>query len=176
MKRKTLFLVSIALITILILIYRSIGFILPDDSEESYADYLNTVDKYLTKYYEVPQLDNWCFEAYDEYITNVSIDGETVGNIIVYPNNKYGSESSIISNIYGMHAYLKEELYNTEATYAMIVGYEKSAAEEMSNKMQKSDEIHYIYINKNSTMIDFCVDDSLADENVRMIMNSLKLK
>lgn len=75
-----------------------------------------------------------------------------------------------------MHAYLKEELYDTEATYAMIVGYEKSAAEELSNKMQKSDEIHYIYINENSTMIDFCVDDSLADENVRMIMNSLKLK
>lgn len=75
-----------------------------------------------------------------------------------------------------MHAYLKEELYDTEATHAMIVGYEKSAAEELSNKMQKSDEIHYIYINENSTMIDFCVDDSLADENVRMIMNSLKLK
>jgi Zn ribbon nucleic-acid-binding protein len=140
----------------------------------------NLSDKYSTDYYEIEKDSNWKIQMVDEYTVYIESDNEIVGNITVYPQCEYtDSINAIISNIYGMHSYLKEEFAqeenNSNAVYCVVVGYQKSASEELSDKESANEELHYIYINKNKTIIDFYAEYPLVDENIRIAMRNLKL-
>lgn len=137
-------------------------------------------ETYSTDYYEISYSEKWKFEAYDKLITNVSYDGEFIGDITVYPQSAYAdSLSYIISNIYGTHAYLKEDLSieddSSDLTYCIVVGYEQSAADELKDAEEDSDEIHYLYVEQDNTVIDLCVPCSL-EEKIQEIVYDLKVR
>lgn len=138
------------------------------------------VNSYSNSYYEILQPEAWNFTDVGETITIVSRGKEQVGTIIVYPESEFGySSSSIVSNIYGMHAYLKEEQTSfkkiPDFKYCIVVGYEASVAQQLSNESPVSDELHYIFIAEDGTIVDFGVVYSMADEEVIKVMESLKL-
>lgn len=136
---------------------------------------------YVNDYYMIEHPDNWNFNTVDELITIVSLDGNKIGNIMVYPKSEFGSSvSSIISNIYGMHAYLKEEVVVgrkiDDLAYCVVIGYESTAAEQVKNISPMPDELHYIFLLDNKTIVDFSVNNDYADAQVIAVMESVKLK
>lgn len=139
------------------------------------------VSSYSNPYYEVLQPEAWNFVTIRETNTIVNRGEEQIGTITVYPESEFGySSSAIVSNIYGMHAYLKEELTSfkkiPDLEYCIVVGYEASVARQLNNELLISDELHYIFISEDSTIVDFEVAYSMADEEVIKVMESLRVK
>lgn len=140
-----------------------------------------TGQHYSTPYYEVFFPGTWNYEiAGDVDTTIVSINEEKAGMITVYPQSSFGdSVSSIVANIYGMHAYLKEEFLVknniSDLKYCIVVGYEASAAQQINGELVEPDELHYIYISDDKTIIDFWIEYSLTNDEVIDVMESIKL-
>lgn len=136
---------------------------------------------YVNDYYMIEYPVNWDFDTVNELITIVSLNGSDIGTIIVYPESEYGySFNSIISNIYGMHAYLKEEVTVErnvdDLAYCVVIGYENTAAEQVKNVSAMPDELHYIFLSEDQTIVDFSVNNDYADSDIIAIMESIVLK
>lgn len=104
-------------------------------------------------------------------------DNQTIGSLCVYPQSEYSdSINSIITNIYGMHAYLKEVTYLNKPvpylSYCILVGYEPSAADEIKAPITYPSEQHYLFIKDDGTIIDFGIQDSFVNsESICVIEN-----
>ena len=108
----------------------------------------------------------------------VYVAGEQVGHITVYSECEYcDSINSIVSNIYGMHAFLKEQRVpkNIQGlSYCVVIGYNASAGQQIRDEQAAVDELHYIY-KKNNTMIDFCIYSSYVSDEIYEIMESVEM-
>lgn len=136
---------------------------------------------YSTPYYEVLHPDAWEFETVSnvDTITNVSAGGERIGSITVYPQSEYGySSSSIVSNIYGMHAYLKAESRPGKdipgLAYCIWVSYEATVVQQIEGGSAEPDELHYIYVYDDGTIIDFGVEQQFVNSETLDVMESVK--
>ncbi len=136
---------------------------------------------YSTPYYEVLHPYAWEFEMVSnvDTITNVSADGERIGSITVYPQSEYGySSSSIVANIYGMHAYLKAESRPGKdipgLAYCIWVSYEATVVEQIKGDPAEPDELHYIYVYDDGTIIDFGVEQQFVNSETLGVMESVK--
>ena len=185
MLRKRILFLSIVIIAGIIFVWRLNGTnsIAKSNSSAQVASLDTANDKYSNDYYEIKKDSNWKIQEGEEYTntTYIESDNQIVGTITVYPKCEYANSiSAIVSNIYRIHSYLKEELFqeesNSDAVYCVRVGYEKTPSEEISGEKSTNDELHYIYVDENNTVIDFYSDYPLVDENIKMAMRSLVVK
>lgn len=185
MFKKRIAFFSIVIVIGIMFIWRlnGINSIAKSNNNTQVANLDTANDKYSNDYYEFKKDFNWKIQEGEESTntTYIESDNQIIGTITVYPKCEYiNSISAIVSNIYGTHSYLKEELFQEEsksyAVYCVRVGYEKTPSEEISGEKSVNDELHYIYVDGNNTVIDFYADYPLVDENIKMAMRSLVVK
>jgi hypothetical protein len=135
-----------------------------------------TSTKISTNDYELMLPTNWNYETVNETITDVKFNDKSVGEIVVYPQSEYSTSlSSIVSNIYGMHAYVKEDLSNTEtskAQYCVVIGYEAPAASEEAWE----DQFHCIYVKDDGTIVDASIEYSVVDADIKKAIENLEIR
>ena len=143
-----------------------------------------TIYKTDTQHYEnthyhfsYPTNGKYNYQYVTDTITIIKYRNHTIGSICVYPQSEYSnSVNSIITNIYGMHAYLKEVTYLNKSvpylSYCILVGYEPSAATEIKAPITYPSEQHYLFIKDDGTIIDFGIQDSFVNsESICVIEN-----
>ncbi len=140
--------------------------------EEDFAELLGKE----IPYYQIDSVDDWEFEVLSEETTVVKKGGEEIGRIDVYPQCNFAlSASSIVANIYGMHAFLVEEFQVPmgvpDLRYCLVVDYELTAA----GKEVGTKELHYIYVAEDGTMVDFFIEYVVPDEEILEIVRSIRL-
>lgn len=137
---------------------------------------------YQKKDYTVDIPAFWKVSEMNDYITTFYSNDKMIGSIEVNPECDYcATTSSIIENFFGMHGYVKGDIIEkNKDDYKIIkvlIGYEKSAAENIMSGTEYPDELHYLYTNENNKLIDLFLDSSqLSEKEMDEISNSLVLK
>ncbi len=135
-----------------------------------------------TTYFKISVPSGWTLSSSNGDCFNRLIHNqEDIASIEVFPNCEFNSSNeSIVSNIYGVHAYILDTLYtkniNDLTLSKVIISFEQSAAESYSNISPETNQLHYFYT-ANGMLIDFFVhSDSVDQTTIDNIANSLTLK
>ena len=103
---------------------------------------------------------------------------EIIATITVEEDFEYGQDiESIVANWIGMRASILSEdsieTTNKETVFhKTIVGWEQSAAEEISGESPYPDETHYFYISKDNLFIDIFLRNEEYVEDIENIVKS----
>lgn len=147
-----------------------------------------TFSKTDSQYYEnthyhfsYPTKGKYNYQYVTDTITIIKYGDHTIGSICVYPKNEYNnSVNSIITNIYGMHAYLKEVIFLNKSvpylSYCILVGYNPSAADEIKASITYPSEQHYIFINDDGAIIDFGIQESFVNSESSCVIENFIVK
>ncbi|MBS5932718.1 MAG: hypothetical protein KIC94_07545 [Clostridiales bacterium] len=139
---------------------------------------LITTHKYATKkqiynttYYTITIPYNWNLKSLNgDYLNKLSLNQENIISIEVFQDCKYNNSiTSIITNIYGVHSYIKDEVYtkkiNNYTLTKVNIGFEQSASEEYKKSPAEPIQLHYFYV-KNNILIDFFVISNSVEEHI----------
>lgn len=135
---------------------------------------------YSNSYYEVSCPKALELEVIREDAVYINKDGTLWGTLTVYPESVFGSSaSSIVTNIYGMHAYLECELSVEEEIaglmYCIVVGHEPTVTQQDTGTFGTEYELHYIYMDEAGTIVDFATAYPVEDGLTETLAKSLKL-
>ena len=143
--------------------------------------YRNMTTKFETDLYSVSVSKQWNIEEPFDDCQKFMLDGNEVAYIETFRDCSYAtSVESIAVNVFGEHS----SFSNTEETvlgnwtkYKIVIDYELSAAQEMQGETVPTEEIHYIYTNKNDAFIDVYANSQLLNEDeIQKLIDSFKIK
>lgn len=124
-------------------------------------------EHFYTKYFSISTPVGWTFKHSNNDCSNqLTYDNKKNISIAVYPKWEYDTTlSSIVSNIYGVHALIDEQ---TALAYPQngsllktTILFEQSAADDFNNIEPLPTQLHYFLIKENQ-IIDFYPSASIA--------------
>lgn len=133
-------------------------------------------------FFKINVPEGWTLSSSNDDIFNKLIyNKETIASIEVFPECEFNeSIESIVTNLYGVHVKNFEKLYtkkiNSLELSKVTISFEQSAAESYNNIPPATDQLHYFYVH-NNMLIDFYVLSDSVDQNIiDNIAESLRLK
>jgi len=171
MKKKSLCLLVFVLV-IVIIVFISIERKNPDSQGSKNIEY-------KTDYYSIQIPSTWQIIKEADYLTTFYYNNNKIASIETNPECQYcSSSSSIITNLFGLHGSSKGDVVETDkGNYQIvktIITYKQSAAEQERSETKVPDELHYLFTDKKSLLIDLYLNDSqLSDDEQNEIAQSL---
>ena len=138
---------------------------------------MNLSNLYSCDYYSIMLPQGWAIDS-ESNEASLVFSEEIIATITVEEDFEYGQNiESIVSNWIGMRTSILSEdsieTTNKETVFhKTVVGWEQSAAEEISGESIYPNEIHYFYISKDNLFIDIFLRNEEYDEDVENIVKS----
>ena len=140
------------------------------------------VESYDNPYYSITLPKNLSINEINETEAAIFLKKDKVGSISFNPRCNYcATLESIVTNWFGMHAYIKESSKEQKlGNYNRVkvkIAYEQSPSEVEKKVPPMEDEIHYIYTDNVNLLIDLSLDTKvLSEEEIKLIVEALKIK
>ncbi len=88
---------------------------------------------------------------------------------------------SIVANWLGMHAYIISqspiEIVASDRVFEKtVIGFNQSAAEEITGSEPWPNEIHYFYVSENNSFMDIDLRDESYTEDIEKIIKNIVIK